>query len=128
MGMAVSALASQKLSFPDASWVPLSGATAQDKEGHTGFSDQVDRRFWSIAASLVIYPLLRSGTSMIPSGGYGDPTSTLGRNVAQEASQQGQQVGRQFLRTEPLIFMRPGFECSILLDEPLHLSRSWNIQ
>lgn len=117
----------QKLAFPDASWITLAGTSGQDKEGHTGFSDQVDRRFWSLAASIVIYPLIRSGTSVMPQGNYGDPLGTVGRNVAQEASQQSQQVTRQFLRTEPIIFMRPGYECMIYLNEPMSLSRAWSL-
>jgi type IV secretory pathway VirB10-like protein len=115
----------QTLSFPDASYVKLSSATVGNQEGHSGFSDQVDRRLGSLFASILLTGVLRSGTSLVPGGGYNDPLSRAGNTIASESTSQGEKQVKQFLRTEPILTIRAGYECLIMLEDNVNLTRAW---
>lgn len=114
----------QTLVFPDASYVQFKGGTGTDQEGHNGFSDRVDRRWGSLFASILLSAVLRQGTT-VAGGSYGDPASRFANSVGAEASQQGQKEVRQALRTDPILTIRAGYECTIFLEEPLNLTRVW---
>jgi type IV secretory pathway VirB10-like protein len=98
-----------------------------DREGTSGFGDLVDRHPWRIVGLVLATALLRLGSSISVSGGSGGMETgiheQLAGNVGQEASQEGTREVRQYLRTDPTLVVRPSYQGSIILTEPLELSQ-----
>ena len=113
------------LTFPDDQYVSFKKATVGDQQGASGFKDQIDRRWPSLFASIVLTGVLRSGTGLITGGYGGDTASRVGGSIAGETANQGQQQVKQVLRTEPILTIRPHYPCEILLEEELVLTRAW---
>lgn len=112
------------LTFPDGRFLKFPKATVGDETGAAGFSDQIDRRWGSLFASILLTGVLRSGTTL--AGGYGgDPLERVGGAVAGETAQQGTQQVRQALRTEPILTIRPAYRCELLLQSELVLTRAY---
>jgi type IV secretory pathway VirB10-like protein len=100
--------------------IKLRGASVGDRLGTAGFADEIDRKWPTFLASMLVLPVLRSGSSLV---GYGiEPAERVASDVAREASQQSTQQAKQFLRTEPTHNIRPSYGCSLLLTEPLELN------
>lgn len=109
------------LTLPNGTPIQVKSASVGDATGQAGFRDQIDRRWGSMLASILVQSVLRGGSGMMMGYG-GDTASRMGAVAMQEASSQGQQAARQVINTSPIITIRAGYRGNVRLTEAIDLS------
>jgi type IV secretory pathway VirB10-like protein len=113
------------LTFPGGSWLKMPTHTVTDRSGTAGFTGEIDRHLWRIYGSVILMRVLDSGTTMAVNGsgaGVGERVgAAVGQGVASETSRQA----RQSMNTAPTVTVPTTYECQILLEDELVLTRSF---
>lgn len=114
------------LKFPNGHWVKFGPATVTDRQGTTGFTGDIDRHWGRLFASILLTGVLRGGTTIATAGAAGG-AGAIGSAIVQDASNQGQQQTRQFMRTDPTITVPQNYGCMVQLHDELVLSQAYEV-
>lgn len=114
------------VTFPDDTYVEFTDATVGDDTSAAGFKDQVDRRIGTALLGSVLTGALRGGSAIVSGVGVGtDAGAKVAGSVVSETASQGSQQVRQHLRSDPILTIRAGHACHLLLSQEMVLSRGW---
>ena len=125
----------QRLIFPDASSVDISGMPGADRNGYTGFSDQIDNHYLrtfgtailmsTISAGQMVGQIASFGSGTYSPYGYAPPSQwalsaeAAGAGMSGQLGQVGQQSLQQGMNRGPTLTIRPGYEFNVIVTQDL---------
>jgi len=119
-----------RLIFTDGSSISLKGMQGTDKEGYSGFEDQVDNHFASLMSGAILMSIIGAGAQLSQpnnqnNGTYPSTQQQVGQTIAGQMGTQiatiSGQVVQKNMNIQPTIVIRPGYEFNIMVSKDIIL-------
>jgi type IV secretion system protein VirB10 len=119
----------QRLMFGDGSSISLKGMQGTDKEGYSGFQDQVDNHLASLMSGAILMSIIGAGAQLsqpqTSTGVTPSQNEMVGQVIAGQAGNQiasiTGQVVQKNLNISPTIMIRAGYEFNIIVNKDIIL-------
>jgi type IV secretory pathway VirB10-like protein len=110
--------------YPDASSLDLSGMVGQDAHGFSGFRDKVDRHYTRLVGFAVLTSLFSAASGIAQYQNrslltYPSPAQVAGAAVGQQASELGAQITRRNLNVQPTIKVPAGYRFNVRVNRDI---------
>ena len=119
-----------RLIFSDGASISLKDMGGTDKEGYSGFADQVDNHFANLLSGAILMSIIGAGAQLsqpnTPSNGtYPSTQQQFGQVIAGQMGNQIStitgQVVQKSMNVQPTIVIRPGYEFNVLVNKDIIL-------
>ncbi|MDL2407631.1 IncP-type conjugal transfer protein TrbI [Rhizobium calliandrae] len=112
------------LIFPNGSTLQIGGMAGIDAEGFGGFKDKVDRHLWRTWNSAALVALIGTGIDIsMPESTtlatQDTASDTARRNFAESFGRVAEQTISKNLNVQPTIWIRPGYDFNVLVDQDI---------
>ncbi|WP_172840394.1 TrbI/VirB10 family protein [Solemya pervernicosa gill symbiont] len=113
-----------RLIFPDASSIELSGMSGSDQEGYAGFEDQVDNHYFQVFGSAILMSFVSAGAqlSQPDNTNINDDESSsaaLSAALGQQIGEVSAEMTRKNLKIQPTIEIRPGYRFNVMVNKDI---------
>jgi type IV secretion system protein VirB10 len=113
-----------RIIYPDASSLNLSGMIGQDAHGFSGFRETVDHHYKRLVGFAVLTSLFAAASEISQNQNrslltYPSPAQVAGSAVGQEASELGAQITRRNLNVQPTIKVNVGFRFDVRVNRDI---------
>lgn len=113
-----------RIIYPDASSLDLSGMTGQDAHGFSGFRETVDHHYKRLVGFAVLTSLFAAASEISQNQSrsvltYPTPAQLAGSAVGQQASELGAQVTRRNLNVQPTIKISIGYRFNVRVNRDI---------
>lgn len=110
--------------YPDASSLDLSGMIGQDAHGFSGFRETVDHHYKRLVGFAVLTSLFAAASEISQNQNrslltYPSPAQVAGSAVGQQASELGAQVTRRNLNVQPTIKVSVGYRFNVRVNRDI---------
>jgi len=110
--------------YPDASSLDLSGMIGQDAHGFSGFRETVDHHYKRLVSFAVLTSLFAAASEISQNQNrslltYPTPAQVAGSAVGQQASELGAQVTRRNLNVQPTIKVSVGYRFNVRVNRDI---------
>jgi type IV secretion system protein VirB10 len=110
--------------YPDASSLDLSGMIGQDAQGFSGFREKVDHHYKRLVGFAVLSSLFSAASQISQSQNrsvltYPSPAQQAGSAVGQQASDLGVQITRKNLNVQPTIKISVGYRFNVRVNRDI---------
>lgn len=118
-----------RLIFSDGASISIKGMPGTDKEGYSGFADQVDNHFANLLSGAILMSIIGAGAQLsqpqTSSGITPSQNEVIGQTIAGQAGTQianiTGQVVQKNMNVSPTISIRPGYEFNIIVNKDMIL-------
>lgn len=118
-----------RLIFSDGASITIKGMPGTDKEGYSGFADQVDNHFANLLSGAILMSVIGAGAQLsqpqTASGVTPSQNEVVGQTIAGQAGTQianiAGQVVQKNMNVSPTITIRPGYEFNIIVNKDMIL-------
>ncbi len=119
-----------RIIYPDASSLDLSGMVGQDAHGFSGFRETVDHHYKRLVGFAVLTSLFAAASEISQNQSrsvlaYPTPAQVAGSAVGQQASELGAQVTRRNLNVQPTIKIGVGYRFNIRVNRDILFDRTY---
>jgi type IV secretion system protein VirB10 len=113
-----------RIIYPDASSLDLSGMVGQDAHGFSGFRETVDHHYKRLVGFAVLTSLFAAASEISQNQSrsvltYPTPAQVAGSAVGQQASELGAQVTRRNLNVQPTIKVSVGYRFNVRVNRDI---------
>jgi type IV secretion system protein VirB10 len=113
-----------RIIYPDASSLDLSGMVGQDAHGSSGFRETVDHHYKRLVGFAVLTSLFAAASEISQNQNrslltYPTPAQLAGSAVGQQASELGAQVTRRNLNVQPTIKVNAGYRFNVRVNRDI---------
>lgn len=113
-----------RIIYPDASSLDLSGMIGQDAHGFSGFRETVDHHYKRLVGFAVLTSLFAAASEISQNQSrsvltYPTPAQVAGSAVGQQASELGAQVTRRNLNVQPTIKVNVGYRFNVRVNRDI---------
>lgn len=118
-----------RLIFANGASISLKGMPGTDKEGYSGFADEVDNHFANLLSGAIFMSVIGAGAQLsqpqTASGVTPSQNEMIGQTMAGQAGSQianiAGQVVQKNMNVSPTITIRPGYEFNIIVNKDMVL-------
>ena len=118
-----------RLIFSDGSSISIKGMPGTDKEGYSGFHDEVDNHLANLFSGAILLSIIGAGAQLsqpqTASGVTPSPSEAMGQTFAAQTGNQlssiSGQVVQKNMNISPTITIRPGYEFNIVVNRDMIL-------
>ena len=118
-----------RLIFSDGSSISIKGMPGTDKEGYSGFHDEVDNHLANLFSGAILLSIIGAGAQLsqpqTASGVTPSPSEAMGQTFAAQTGNQLSSISGQIVKKNmdisPTINIRPGYEFNIIVNKDMIL-------